>query len=175
MTDRSKRRLTPDEARRALYVDFEGRKDHPPVLLGATRYVPAGRVHQYVTDPQFAAIADDEALEVLSLSAAIERIIQRAEKRDRLIVAWTEHELEIVGCYVPEHLDRFEPRYRNALAVAKYWRNACHATAKPSNGALVGYLDLVDYRVPPEAGVGRAAERSGSSATRSTAVGPQRS
>ena len=158
MADRSKRRLTPAEATRALYIDFEGRKDHPPALLGATHFASARRVHQYVTDPHFASIARDEELEVMSLSDAVERIIQRAERRDRLIVAWTEHELEVVRRYVPGHLDRFERRFRNALAIAKYWRNTCHATEKPSNGALVGYLDLVGYRVPPEAGVGRAAE-----------------
>jgi hypothetical protein len=158
MKDRTKRRLTPDEAGQALYIDFEGRKDQPPVLLGATRYASARRVHQYVTDPHFASIADDEELEVMTLAAAVERIVQRAEKRDRLIVAWTEHELDVVRRYVPEMLDRFEARYRNALGVAKYWRNACHATEKPSNGALVGYLDLVGYRVPEAAGVGRAAE-----------------
>src|SRR3954447_10117756 len=30
-------RLTEDEARHALYVDFEGRIDQPPVLLGCAR------------------------------------------------------------------------------------------------------------------------------------------
>jgi hypothetical protein len=158
MKDRTKRRLTTDEASHALYIDFEGRKDQPPVLLGATRYASASRVHQYVTDPHFAAIADDEDLEVMTLAAAVERILQRAEKRDRLIVAWTEHELDVVERYVPEHLGRFERRYRNALGVAKYWRNACHSTQKPGNGALVNYLDLVGYHVPEAAGVGRAAE-----------------
>ena len=153
-----KRRLTPEEASRALYIDFEGRKDQPPVLLGATRYALAAKVHQYVTDPHFASIADDEDLEVMTLAAAVERIIQRAEKRDRLIVAWTEHELDVVRRYVPELSTAFERRYRNALGVAKYWRNVCHATGKPSNGALVNYLDLVDYRVPEAAGVGRAAD-----------------
>jgi hypothetical protein len=75
MTDRTRRRLTPDEAKRALYIDFEGRKDRPPVLLGATRFASAHRVHQYVTDPHFASIADDQALEVMALSDAVERII----------------------------------------------------------------------------------------------------
>ena len=156
--DRTRRRLTPDEASRALYIDFEGRKDLPPVLLGASRFGSAHRVHQYVTDPHFAAIADAEELEVMTLGEGVERIIQRAEKHDRQIVAWTEHELDVVRRWVPEHLDRFERRYRNALGVAKYWRNTCHETAKPSNGALVGYLDLVGYRVPEAAGVGRAAQ-----------------
>ena len=32
-------RLTPDEARRALYIDFEGRKGGPPVLLGCTTQI----------------------------------------------------------------------------------------------------------------------------------------
>jgi len=146
------------EASRALCIDFEGRKDRPPVLLGATRFAPASRVHQYVTDMRYASIATDGSLEAMSLGGAVERIIQRAEKGDRLIVAWTNHELEIVRRYVPELADRFERRYRNALVIAKYWRNARHGGAKPVSGALVGYLGLVDYRVPEAAGVGRAAE-----------------
>jgi hypothetical protein len=158
MRDRSTRRLTLTEAQHALYIDFEGRKDKPPVLLGATHSASADRVHQYVTDPHFASIADDDALEVLPLEAAIERIIQRAEKRDRLIVSWTEHELHVVRDYAPALLDRFGRRFRNALTLAKYWRNKCHGSEKPSHGALVNYLDLVGYQVPEAAGVGRAAD-----------------
>ena len=48
-------RLTPDEARRALYVDFEGRKVGPPVLLGCTtksRVRSQLSVWQAVTEPR---------------------------------------------------------------------------------------------------------------------------
>ena len=39
MTDHAKpsKRLTAAEALRALYIDFEGGKDQPPVLLGVHR------------------------------------------------------------------------------------------------------------------------------------------
>jgi len=161
MRDRTLRRLTREEAQRALYIDFEGRKDAPPVLLGTSRRVGAGRVHQYLTDPRFASIGDVDGLEVMSLADAVERIIQRAEKRDRLIVAWTEHELEVVEQYAPQHLARFRVRYRNALGVAKYWRNACHGGVKPELGTLSAYLDLIAYQVPEAARPGRAGETIG--------------
>ena len=49
-----KDRLTPEEARRALYIDFEGGKGEPPVLLGCGRRTGRGArrfVPQCVTDP----------------------------------------------------------------------------------------------------------------------------
>jgi hypothetical protein len=156
VADRALRRLTPDEARRALYIDFEGRKDRPPVLLGAGRWSKAERVHQYVTDPRYAALGELDGLEVLTLSDAVLRIVQRAEAGDRLIVAWTSHELNIVSRFAPEHLARFESRYRNALAIAKYWRNRSHGGAKPDKRTLANYMELVEYRVPDVAGPGRA-------------------
>jgi hypothetical protein len=158
MRDRTKRQLSSEEARHALYVDFEGRKDASPVLLGASTRHGSERVHQYLTDPRFAAIGELEGIEVLPIAEAVLRIVQRAERKDRLIVAWTEHELQIVERYAPQHLARFRPRYRNAYAVARYWRNACHGGAKPAVGWLAAYLELVAYEVPAAAGRGRAAE-----------------
>src|SRR6478609_2729669 len=52
--------LTPGEARRALYIDFEGQKVGPPVLLGCTRRSKIRTnltVWQAVTDPRFDPIA----------------------------------------------------------------------------------------------------------------------
>ena len=45
---------------------------------------------------------------------------------DRLIVAWSERELDVVREYCPQHLDRFEARFRNAREFAVRWRNKCH-------------------------------------------------
>ncbi len=128
------RKLTPEEARRALYIDFEGRKVGPPVLLGCTR---RSRVHgelsvwQSVTEPLFAPIAEADALELLDLADAVERILQRAEKGDRRIVAWSERELNVVREYCPQHLERFESRHVNARTLAERWRNKCHDRQKP--------------------------------------------
>ena len=89
--------LAPEAAARALYIDFEGQKDQPPILLGCTRRSGADQLHmvrQVITDPVFGPLARADHLELLSLADAVLRIIQRAEKADRLIVAWTERERE---------------------------------------------------------------------------------
>ena len=96
-----KNRLTSAEARRALYIDFEGRKDTAPVLLGCAHRAGKGAkpfVWQAVTDPLFEPLTRaDDHIESLMLPDAVERILQRAEAKDRLIVAWSEHELDVVG------------------------------------------------------------------------------
>jgi hypothetical protein len=150
-------RLAPEDARRALYVDFEGQIDQAPVLLGCTRWSRFGqveRVWQAVTDPRFDTIARADGIESLTLSNAVERILQRAERKSRLIVAWTEHELDVVRDHCPEKLDRFQVRFVNARAVAVYWRNKCHGGQKPASNALADYLELVGWPVPEGAGPG---------------------
>lgn len=155
-------RLDPEEAIRALYIDFEGRKDNAPVLLGCAHRAGKGPkpwVWQVVTDRRFEPLtrADDD-IELLVLPDAVERILHRAEARDRLIVAWTEHELNVVKKHCPQHLARFEQRYVNARAVAVHWRNACHGGDRPASNELADYLALIGYEVADEAGPGRAGE-----------------
>jgi hypothetical protein len=156
--------LAPEDAHRALYIDFEGRKDQPPILLGCTR---RARVHsdlsvwQAITDPRFESLARADGLESLTLADAVARILARAEAKDRLIVAWSQHELDVVGEYAPEHLERFASRYVNARTLAVRWRNKCHGGAKPASNTLADYLELIGYRVPDGAGPGRAGETIG--------------
>lgn len=160
----SRTRITPDEARRALYIDFEGRKDAPPVLLGCTRRsrVRSGTsVWQAVTEPRLNPFAVADDIEALSLADAVERILVRAEKHDRLIVSWSEHELRIVRQFCPELLERFEARFRNAHDFAERWRNKCHDGAKPASGALADYLALTGYDVPDRAAPGRVGDTIG--------------
>ena len=155
-------RLTPEEARRALYIDFEGRKDNAPVLLGCAHRAGRGAkpwVWQAVTDPLFEPLtrADDD-IELLALPDAVEQILQRAEAKNRLIVAWSEHELDVVRERCPQHLARLEARFVNARAVAVHWRNACHGGERPATSQLADYLALIGYEVSKGAGPGRAGE-----------------
>jgi hypothetical protein len=148
--------VTVESLKRALYIDFEGQKDKPPVLLGcATRSGSPSTpppAWQYVTDPAFEPLAVAGGMELLTLSAAIERILQRAEAKGRQIVAWSEHELDVVKAYSPAHVDRFESRYVNARSLAVRWRNKCHEGRKPATNALADYMALIEHTVPPEAG-----------------------
>lgn len=153
--------LTADEASRALYVDFEGRKEGPPILLGVARKAGVGetpRAHQTITDPLFVPLAVERELEYEPLVDAIEGILTRAEKRHRLIVAWSIHEWEVVRDYAPQKLDRFEARFVNAKLVAERWRSRCHPESKPATSDLATYMGLVGRDVPDGAGPGRTSE-----------------
>ena len=87
----------------------------------------------------------------MTLSAAVERILGKAVKDNRQIIAWSEHELNVVKTHCPEQLERFQNRFVNALAYAKYWRNKCHNRDKPEPATLASYLALVGHVVPDEA------------------------
>ena len=149
--------LSAAEALRALYIDFEGEKDKPPVLLGVLRRAGRGAapsVHQVVVDREF-DVAGPGARE---LRDAVEIVVMRAERGDRRIVSWSEHDLEVVrrlGDDEPELVARFERRYVNALALARRWAKVLHPEDKPADGKLSGYLSLIDYEVPTGAGPGR--------------------
>jgi len=161
MTDgaNSFKRLSAAEALRALYIDFEGGKDQPPVLLGVHRRGKGSKpfVCQDVVDETFAGLAES----CLSLREAVEKVVRRAARRDRRIVSWSEHDLEVVRTLRDEDpgvVARFEARYANARAVAERWRNKLHGGDKPESGRLADYLALIGYPVPEEAAPGHVGE-----------------
>jgi len=148
-------RLSAADALRALYIDFEGNKDRPPVLLGVHRVGRGEHPHvqQDVTDPLF----DGLVPRYLPLLDAVRRVVVRAEHKGRVIVAWTQHELDVVrvhGAIDPDLVARFEQRYVNAYAVAKRWRNRLHGGDKPDEGTLYTWLALIGWPVGEAAEAG---------------------
>ena len=78
-----------------------------------------------MTDPLF----DGLVPRYVPLHDAVSNVVVRAEHKDRKIVAWTQHELDVVrrDCAEdPDLVARFTARYVNAYAVAKRWRNKLH-------------------------------------------------
>jgi hypothetical protein len=150
---------TPEEARRALYIDFEGRKGQPPVLLGRTRMSKVRHAHsviQSITDPSLRPLGEAEGLRVETLSRAVESILMQAEKGSRLIVAWSNHELNVIERDCPEHLERLKARYVNARTLMVNWRNSRHRGRKPNSNTLPAWFAYLRYPVPEVAGPGQA-------------------
>ncbi len=154
------KRLSPDEAERALYLDFEGNADQPPVLVGVLRREGRGErpfVQQEVLDPVFASLG----LPVMSLLAVVQKVVVRAEARDRRIVSWSQHDLEVVRRLAADHpelVERFEARYANAKSVAQRWVNKLNPERRPVDGRLIDYLGLIEYVVPEAAEAGEVGE-----------------
>jgi hypothetical protein len=141
--------LTPAEARTAFYVDFEGGKDAPPVLMGILRK----HTQQYVVDPVFRPLE----LAYLELRQAVATVVTRADKQDRRIVSWSEHDLEVVRSLTkePALIARFEKRYANGRALAARWASRVPEVEKPATGDLELYFKLIGFHVPDSAGPGK--------------------
>ena len=143
------RQMTAAEARTAFYVDFEGEKEAPPVLVGILRK----HTQQYVVDPAFRPLGPA----YLELRQAVTTVVTRAEKQDRRIASWSEHDLDIVRSLTkePALIRRFEARYANGRALATRWATRAPNVERPPTGDLEHYLALIGFEVPESAGPGQ--------------------
>ena len=97
----------------------------------------------------------------MTLREAVKNVVLRAERGERRIVSWSEHDLRVVRSFFdedPELVARFERRYANARLVAKRWRSKVHGGSRPAVGTLGNYLALIGYAVPAEGAAGNVGE-----------------
>lgn len=118
-----KRGPTLDEARRGIYLDFEGPADAPPAVLGTLWVSRQGQepmLRQYVVDGALRPLATPP-LAWASLAGELRSLIGRAERQQRVLIGWSGHELRVVETYCPELADTFATHYRDAKVAAKRW------------------------------------------------------
>ena len=162
MTDLAKafRQLSAAEALRALYIDFEGEKDKPPVLLGTLRRGSRGDdpfVHQVVIDPAFeaagtggprAARRDREPRPARREQGPPDCRVERARARDR----------SAPGRGGPGTRRSLRGPLRQRQARGQALAEPVHAGDRPAENTLAAYLDLISYSVPPGAGPGQTGD-----------------
>lgn len=158
--------MTLSEARSAIYVDFEQCKDEDPILLGVLFRADGGKTVRYVrflTDADFRhavspGVGGFEPPKYRELSSACRYVLRMAEREDRLIVSWSEHDLRVMhkGLKLAEH-PALEQRYRDGKAIVKRWANSTGQGHEGRN-TLASYPELIGYEVPEGAGTGRTGE-----------------
>lgn len=114
---------TPDEARRAIYLDFEGEANGPPAVLGmlwVSRQGQEPMFRQVVVDPALRPLTTD-TLGSSSLAGQVRALIGRADRQHRVLVGWSGHELDVVRTWCPDLAPAFEAVYRDAKTPAKAW------------------------------------------------------
>lgn len=145
--------ITPAEAQRAIYIDFEGFADAPPALLGMT---VDGRTEQVVLDPQLADAAHTRACRLSSLQDEVAALLARATQEGRAIVAYSQHERNV--CLGFAGID-IAPVYRDARKIAKRWANACHGGTPPGGRGLKDFLELIGHARPAHLGERKSTSR----------------
>jgi hypothetical protein len=169
--------VSPSEAERAIYIDFEGTQNEPPSLLGIFYRTSGGteRLRQFVFDPALikAAEAKSESLgagncvPVASVEVALRRLLRFAEDENRMLVCWSNRESEAIVAtgLTEDEKNRYGLRLINALVPARRWRRRFHpqlefqSNFRIKKNALHHYMITVGFDVPWPFGPGTAAKR----------------
>ena len=102
------RSLTRDEARRAIWLDFEGGINKVPSLAGV---LVEGRYSAIILHPDFGSLAKTRKLVHKSFGDFVGDTLSTASQEERVIAAWSEHELNQMKEFDDGILKK---RYRNA-------------------------------------------------------------
>lgn len=153
-------RVTPEEAARGIYFDYEGNEEAAPAVLG---WCCEESVRHFIVDPALAPYASLEnpkhAVSVAPLEDALGRMVELARREDRRIFGFTMHEVHVTEQYCRDRAtsDWICENYLNAKRYIDRWvRRLVQAGAieEPESRALVSLMPLVGMRYTPGRGPG---------------------
>ena len=132
-------RISTAEAERAVYIDFEGIQDHPPALLGI---LVGEHLEQVVLDVELEAAAVAKQLRLALLLDEMNRLLDLCRREERLIVAYSQHEKNVVRDFAGLDLTG---SYRDARMIAKRWKAIRHPAAPIEGRGLKDFLKFINY------------------------------
>ena len=169
--------MTPVEAQRAIYIDFEGFKDKSPSFLGWVwaigkqasddRLACVHDIHEHELHPlvdqctpKFPAISQYQQRN-FSISQSINDLARRAYKQDRRIVSWSTHEINKVAKAELEAplFETFKLNYRDGKITAKEWFKQLGLDTSNQNNKLIRYLQEANYTLTENYGLGQTTRR----------------
>jgi hypothetical protein len=128
-----------DEARRAIYIDFEGFEDTSPSLIGI---LVGDSLEQVVLDHRLENAAKAKGLPMERLQECISRIQIRSSNESRLIIAYSQHEKNVILNYANVDLTGI---YRDARKILKRWKNKYHRDLPIQGWGLKDFFTFVNY------------------------------
>lgn len=149
---RADRQVSPDEAFRAVYVDFEGFKGEAPVLVG--RLVEYD-FEQKVVDQRFYPVTYPSGCKFKEFGELIEETVSRCRDESRVLIGFTRHEVNKIEEYTEVDV---RPIYKDAHKVAKRWINRLHRE-QVSEWTFDEFMAFMGYSKPPHFGDAKTTHR----------------
>jgi len=154
----SSAKLTAEEVKKAIYIDYEGNIKLPPTLLG---WYVDGEYMASILKPLFETCENRykaKGIYVEDHTQLALRLIQQAEDEGRLIVSWSEHDyLLMCKVLMPSDAERLKLFYRNAIRTARPWYRQKYGPL-PEKASLNFFEDLLGFYVPDRFGLGLVGE-----------------
>lgn len=154
----SSAKVTAEEVKKAIYIDYEGNIKLPPTLLG---WYVDGEYMASILEPLFETCENRykaKGVYVEDHTQLALRLIQQAEDEGRLIVSWSEHDY-LLMCKVltPSDAERLKLVYRNAIRTARPWYRKKYGPL-PEKASLNFFEDLFGFYVSDRFGLGLVGE-----------------
>jgi hypothetical protein len=153
MTQGKIKRLGRKQLERGIYIDFEGNKGQPPKIIGV---LIGNGFRQYTLDDALAGAAEYSEIDRTDIRSIATALLQQAQAENRHLVAWSEHELQMIGKFAS--LD-VSSRYYNAKYGAKRWCRRRHPEALGQGASLEAFMDLTGFEAAAHLGKGNAGRR----------------
>ena len=154
----SSAKLTAEEVKKAIYIDYEGNIKLPPTLLG---WYVDGEYMASILEPLFETCENRykaKGIYVEDHTQLALRLIQQAEDEGRQIVSWSEHDyLLMCKVLMPSDAERLKLFYRNAIRTARPWYRQKYGPL-PEKASLNFFEDLLGFYVPDRFGLGLVGE-----------------
>lgn len=166
MPDRTIRIINREQARRAIYIDFESNPDWTPSVLGVLFKKDSDRsdvFNQYILEKCLYPAGNSKRNR--TIDEVVEEVLAMAERENRLILAWSRKEINDIEKYCRADLyARAKNLVTNAIPIAKRWHNVFHRDTTIPRQAYGGrhtqayYMRLVGFHVPDIYGRGTASK-----------------
>jgi hypothetical protein len=147
----SEKNITDNEARKAIYIDFEGFSEGAPSLIGIQCDEDFWQV---VLSEDLRLAASAKNISVSDGKKLISELLSKANIENRKIVAFSSFEKE--QCYKWYGIDISEV-YVNANLIAKSWKRKAFPKSRVSG--LKDYLKLVNYARGDHLGIKQSTQR----------------
>jgi hypothetical protein len=152
-TNCAMRRITPQEARAAIYIDFERLQGQSPSVLGVLEETS---FHQIVLDGGLRTAAEAKDLKVESGERAILQLRERALDEGRRVCAFSTHELTVCSEHFSVDLSDV---YVNGLKVLRRWWHHCRPDETLECRSQAAFERAMGLERPPHLACGNAAQR----------------
>jgi len=133
--------ISSKEASKAIYIDFEGFVDKPPTLIGI---LIEDHFEQIIFEDGLRSAADAKGMRVSSLNEVIDKLYSVCADEGRLIVAYSQHEINVIRKYTNRDISDI---YRDARMIARRWKSICFDRSAPIRKckALKDYLTYLEF------------------------------
>ena len=136
---RRERSISVEEAKKAVYIDFEGFTDRSPSLVGV---LIGGNFEQIALDPRLSLAAAHIGIKSFEAKSWAKSIVGFAESNGLRIIAFSSHEKAVFKAHFDISIDHV---YADARMIAKQLRKHLNYEGNSPPRSLKEYLKAIDF------------------------------